>query len=111
MSLPSSVISLSDSVSDIDMKIGQGDVDIFKGGCQGKEVLHLRETTANVKPAPAEVFEFQPVFEEEGSLNSSMIKVIVSLSSSCLLYYTALQTVLFYYRLTTFTFDSILTSF
>ena len=110
MSLPSSVISLSDSVSDIDMKIGQRDVDIFNEGCQGKKVLHFRETTANVKPAPAEVFEFQPVFEE-GSLNSSMIKVIVSLSSSCLLYYTALQTVLFYYRLTTFTFDSILTSF
>ena len=60
---PSSVnsnFSLSDSVSDI---------------------VILDMTDDYAKPAPdKEVFEFQPVFEKEGSLNSSMITVIVSLS-------------------------------
>ena len=100
---PSSVnsnFSLSDFVSDtvaLDMDIGQGDIDTLNQRFPDKDDQE-REIRAKA---------LDEVFEKEGSLNSSMITVIVSLQHMLAVHYF---TDIFFYRSTTFTFVLILTS-
>ena len=56
------------------------------------DIVALDMSDDYTKPPPEDVFTFRSLFEREGSLNSSMITIVVSLQGMLQLLYTALRT-------------------